>query len=105
MGKKPHFVNTLRLPVRDYISIKNGSGVRKGVSTFMGDLLEQYRLKEKGEGSLLLRQQNVNDEWAHQIGKGIETGILQHALRHTATHCNTLQHTAAGILKHTAVHK
>lgn len=75
MGKKAHFRSELRLPVMHYIRLKQGTGVRKGVTNFMGDLLEEYRQKQTHQGSLVLRQKEVDDEWAAQIGRAIATGI------------------------------
>ena len=75
MGKKTHFRSELRLPVTHYIRLKQGTGVRKGVTNFMGDLLEEYRQKQTHQGSLVLRQKEVDDEWAAQIGRAIATGI------------------------------
>lgn len=41
----------------------------------MGNLLEEYRQKQKYEGELVLRHKGVDDEWAAQIGKAIEKQI------------------------------
>jgi hypothetical protein len=43
----------------------------------MGNLLEEYRQKQKYEGEVVLRQKDVDDEWAAQIGKAIEKQIGQ----------------------------
>ena len=43
----------------------------------MGNLLEEYRQKQNYEGELVLRQKDVDDEWAAQIGKAIEKQIGQ----------------------------
>jgi len=75
MGKKPHFLSQLRLPASHYVRLKQGTGVRKGVTNFMGDLLEEYRQKQTAGGALVLRQKEVDDEWAAQIGKAIALGI------------------------------
>ena len=47
------------------------------VTTFMGNLLEEYRQRQKYEGEVVLRQKDVDDEWAAQIGKAIEKQIGQ----------------------------
>jgi hypothetical protein len=90
MGKKPHFVSELKLPVKDFRKLKQGTGVRKGVSCRMGDLLEEYRQQGKYEGSLVLRQKEVDNEWAAQIGKAIASGIGK--LLSLDLACNKFEH-------------
>ena len=86
-GKQPYHVAALKLPVSDWKLLRKGTGVRKGVTTFMGGLLEEYRQKEHLEGQLMLRQKGVDDEWAGQIGNALLKSLC--SLHTLDLACNT----------------
>lgn len=72
LGRPVDHVKKLRLSVKDFRMLSTGTGIRRGITSLSGQLLEQLRQNEYYGQELSLRCRAVDDEWAAQIGVAVQ---------------------------------